>query len=192
MSKQTWYESVIIAQGDGAAVANTTTPTSLLPSQANFNLYAGFFSQFGTTLNIKARGRVSTLVTSPGTLTLDVCLGPSGSPIVVWNGGAMALNVTAQSNATWEFEAELTARALGNGTTANLLGTGRFTSRALIGSPAVAAGSPGSALLPDTAPAPGTGFDSTITNLLLFRATWSIANAANSITLHQFRVDAPN
>jgi hypothetical protein len=104
----------------------------------------------------------------------------------------MNLNVTAQTNATWEFELELVARALGFSTSANLMGVGRFSSRALIGSAAVASGYAGSALLPDTAPAVGTGFDSTNTNLLDLKATWSVANAANSIQCHTYRVESVN
>ncbi|WP_407146249.1 hypothetical protein [Bradyrhizobium sp. ORS 86] len=192
MSMQTWMESLIVAQGDGAAVTNTTTATTLLPSAATLALPANFFSYVGKALRIRATGRVSTVVTTPGTLTLDIRLGTLASPIVVFNGGAMNLNTTAQTNATWSFECELTARALGSGTSANLMGVGSWSSRALIGSPAVASGYAGTALLPDTAPAVGIGFDSTITNILQMFATWSIANASNSITLHQFRAEAVN
>lgn len=187
-----FYENLITGQADGAALASSTTATSLLPAAAHFTLPSGFFSQVGKTLRVKARGRISTVVTTPGTLTLDVRFGTIASPIVVFNGGAMNLNVTAQTNATWEFEADLVCRALGQGTSANVLGIGRFTSRALIGSAAVAAGYPGSALLPDTAPAVGTGFDSTITNVVDLFATWSVSNAANSIQLHQFSLESVN
>lgn len=192
MSMQTWMESLIAAQADGSAVANTTTATSLLPAAATLALPSNFFAYIGKSMKVTAKGRISTVVTTPGTLTLDIRLGTLASPIVVFNGGAMALNVTAQTNATWEFECELTARALGASTSANLMGTGKFCSRALIGSPAVASGSPGVALLPDTAPAVGTGFDSTVTNILQMFATWSVANASNSIQLHQFRVESVN
>lgn len=192
MSLQTWRETLITAQVDGTAIATSTTPTTLLPATARLTLPSNFFSAIGKMLRVTAKGRVSTVVTTPGTLTLDLRLGTVASPIVVFNGGAMNLNVTAQTNATWEFEVELTARALGSGTAANLMGSGRFTSRALIGSAAVAAGYEGSALLPDTAPAVGTGFDSTVTNVFDMFATWSVSNAANSIQLHQFTLESLN
>lgn len=187
-----FQEVLITAQGDGAALANSTTPTSLLPAAAGFTLASNFFANIGKQIRIKARGRVSTVVTTPGTLTLDIRLGTVASPIVVFNGGAMNLNTTAQTNATWELEADLVCRAIGSGTSASILGIGRFTSRALIGSAAVASGYPGSALLPDTAPAVGSGFDSTITNRVDLFATWSVANASNSITLHQFSLESLN
>lgn len=192
MSLQTWRETLINAQVDGTALANSTTATSLIPPAARLTLPSNFFSVIGKAIKIRAQGRVSTVVTTPGTLTLDVRLGTVASPIVVFNGGAMNLNTTAQTNATWEFEVELTARAIGSGTAANLMGVGRFNSRALIGSAAVAAGYAGAALLPDTAPAVGTGFDSTITNVVDFFGAWSVANASNSIQVHQFSVESLN
>jgi hypothetical protein len=54
-------------------------------------------------LSIRAAGRVSNIVTTPGTLTLDVRIGPT-SNIIVANGGAMALNTVAKANVPWWLE----------------------------------------------------------------------------------------
>jgi len=70
------------------------------------------------------------------------------------------------------------------GTGANAIVTGRFCGRSLIGSAAVATGGVGVITLPDTAPAVGTGFDSTVNNLFDVFATWG-TNNANSILVHQ-------
>lgn len=184
-------ENLIEADVDGTALTNSTTATSILPTAARLTLPSNYF-YIGKKFRVKAWGRISTVVTTPGTLTLDLRFGTIATPIVVFNGGAMNLNVTAQTNATWEYEAMLTTRAIGSGTNANMMGVGKFASRALIGSAAVAAGYAGAALLPDTAPAVGTGFDSTITNVVDMFATWSIANASNSITLHDFSFESMN
>jgi hypothetical protein len=192
MSKQGWVETLISSQIDGTALASSITATSLIPPAARYTLPSNFFSEAGKQLRITARGRVSTVVTTPGTLTLDVRFGTVATPIIVFNGGAMNLNTTAQTNASFEFEAILTCRAIGNATSANTLGVGTFMSRALIGSAAVAAGYAGSALLPDTAPGVGTGFDSTITQVVDFFGTWSVSNAANSIQCHTFALEALN
>jgi hypothetical protein len=184
LSYNSWNQSLITQQVDGTALATSTTATSLLAPAARFTLPANLL-QVGTKLKVKASGRISTVVTTPGTLTLDVRLGAS---TVIFNGGAMNLNVTAQTNAAWEFEADLLCRSIGNGTVATILGTGKFLSRALIGSPAVAAGYAGAAILPDTAPVVGTGFDSTVAQTLDFFGTWSVSNAANSILCHQFEL----
>lgn len=169
------------ASADGAALTNSVTATSILHGSGIATLPAGVL-QIGSLLKLTLRGRISTVVTSPGTLTLDIRLGA----VVISSFGSIALNVTAQTNATWEATFLVTVRAIGNGTLANALCTGNFTSRAVIGSPAVTAGGIGEVMLPDTAPAVGTGFDSSAAQAINVFATWSVANAANSIQLHQF------
>jgi len=190
MSKQTWQEVLVTSQVDSAALTATVTPTSIIPPSARFTLPSNYFSEVGKAIRVRAAGRIST-VTTPGTLTLDVRFGTIASPIVVFNGGAMALNATAQTNATFEFEATLVCRAIGSGTSATIMGIGSFESRALVGSPAAGAGFAGAAMLPDTAPAVGAGFDSTITNVVDFFATWGTSNG-NSIQTHQFILESLN
>src|SRR3954464_1541789 len=109
MSKNTWVELLSFSTADGTALGNSTTATSILPAAAKYTLGANFFDYIGKKLRIRAAGRVSNIATTPGTLTLDVRLGS----VVVFNGGAMALNTTIKTNVTWTFEAELEARALG-------------------------------------------------------------------------------
>lgn len=185
-------ETLATAQGDGSPLANTTTPSSILPPQTRITLPSNFFSYVGKAMRLTAWGRISTVATSPGTLTLAVNFGTVASPITVFTGGAMNLNVTAQTNATWRLECALTARSIGQSTSASVMGIGMFSSRALIGSAALAAGYAGNALLPDTSPAVGTGFDSTVTNVVDLFATWSTASANNSIQLHEFFLESVN
>jgi len=188
MSSQTWVQTLISSQVDGAALSNSTAATSILPGQAKFTLPANFWNYAGQAMRIKASGRISTVTTTPGNLTLDIRHGS----VIVFTTGAMSLNTTAQTNATWLAEFMLTARAIGSSTTANLMGTGFWSSRAILGSAAVGSGGDGLDVQPDTAPAVGTGFDSTVTNVLDMFATFSVANASNSIQLHQFFVESLN
>jgi hypothetical protein len=188
MSVQTWQETLITAQVDGSALSNSTTATSILPAAARYTLPSNYF-YIGTKLRIKAGGRISTVVTTPGTLTLAINFGTIASPIIVFNGGAMSLNTTAQTNDTWLLEAVLTCRAIGSGTNANMMGVGQWTSAAVVGA-ASGVGLP--LLIPATAPAVGTGFDSTLTNTVDLFATWSVANASNSLTLHDFSLESMN
>lgn len=186
MSAYSWVETLVASQVDGSALTNTTTATSILPASSKIILPAGFIDRLGKGLRIRASGRVSNVVTTPGTLTLDVRFGST----TVFTGGAMNLNATAQTNATWELDLELLARAVG--TSASLLGVGSWRSRSVVGSVAAASGGVGTLLLPDTAPAAGTTFDSTQSQTVDLFATWSIANASNSITLHNFTIQALN
>jgi len=69
---------------------------------------------------------------------------------------------------------------------------GTWTSEAVIGAALPAAGGAGVHLLPNAAPAVGTGFDSTAAQAVNLFGTWSVANAANSILTHQYMVESLN
>lgn len=193
MGLQTWQETLINSNVDGVAVANTVTRTSLLggvgtgASHAKLTLPANYL-QVGRVLRVSAQGRISTVVTTPGTLTLDLQLGS----VIVANGGALSLNIVAKTNVPWWLEWVLTCRTIGSGTIATFMHQGLFQSEAVIGSPLPTAGGNGSLLIPTGAPAVGTGFDSTALGQFDIFATWSIANAANSVQLHQYRLEALN
>lgn len=188
MSMQGWVESLAAAPADGAALTNTITPTSLLIATAKPVLPAQYFDRVGKMLRVTAKGRFSTVVTTPGTFTFDVRFGST----IVFTGGAMALNTTAQTNATFTMEVTLVCKSIGSGAVATVLGIGSFVSRAVIGSGAAGATGANELLLPDTAPAIGTGFDSTIAQTVDLFGTWSVASASNSITVHQLLIESLN
>lgn len=184
MSMQTWAETLISAQTDGTALTNSTTATSVLPAAAKFTIPANYF-QIGRVVRVNAWGRISNVVTTPGNLTLDVRFGST----VVFNGGAMALNTTAKTNVSWRAIVMLTCRSIGSGTSATLLGMGDWCSESATGS---AAGTANDILMPASAPAVGTGFDSTSAQVMDLFATFSVASASNSIQLHEYTVEAMN
>lgn len=184
------YEAVAItAQLDGAALTASTTATSLLPGQSKPTLPAQFFDRVGKMIKVTARGRISNIVTTPGTITLDIRLGS----VIVATSQALQLNAVAKTNVTFSLEWLLTARAVGASTTANLMHTAVFTSEAVVGAGTGAAGSTGNGvlLIPASAPAVGTGFDSTAAQVLDLFGTFSLNNA-NSIQVHQFLVEDLN
>jgi hypothetical protein len=192
MASMEWLEPLVNSAEDGTALTNSTTATNILPGARAFTLPSYAYKSIGQTLKLRAAGRISTLVTTPGTLTLDVRF-VNGSGIVVFNGGAMTLNTTAQTNMNWLLELDLVVRSIGSGTAATLLGQGYFKSHAVIGSPAPTAGGAGAHLLPYNAnPGAGTGFDSTLSQQIALFATWSVANAANSIQNTQLSVISVN
>lgn len=182
MSLQSWGETLISSQVDGTAVTGTTA-AAVEPPAARFTLPANFFVP-GKVLRINAWGRISNIVTTPGTLTLDVRFNTSS---VVFNGGAVSLNTTAKTNVSWRLIMMLTCRTIGNGTVATLLGQGDFTSESVVGS---AAGIANDAMLPASAPAVGTGFDSTVAQTVDLFATFSLTG--NSLTSHQYTLESMN
>lgn len=190
MSFQSWTGLLISAQVDGTALNTSTTETSILPGQAKYTLPANFLTYAGQTLRVRAMGRISNIVTTPGTLTFRVKFGS----IAVAASQAMQLNAVAKTNVTWILDWDLTLRSVGSGTTATFMNSGQWQSESVVGSGTGAAGStgPGCFTIPASAPAVGTGFDSTSTNIIDLTAQWSISNAANSITLHSYKLESLN
>lgn len=187
MSSKGFRERILEVYEDGAALTNSTTLTSLLPaSAAEATLGAGRL-RIGSVIAFMFSGRISTVVTTPGTLTLGFRLGSTD----VFTSGAMTLNTTAQTNVNWTLEGELVVRAVGKTTVTTFFPKGcKFSSHAVIGSPAPTAGGGGTHMLPyNAAPAVGTGIDFSVSQLIDLNATWSVANASNSITLHAGHVD---
>jgi hypothetical protein len=182
-----YWNNLIEAQGDGSALSNSTTATSILPAGAKKTLPANFFRQVGQKLRIRAHGRISTVVTTPGTLTFAFRLGPTAN-IVVAQSQAFTLSTSAKTNVGWFLDWMLTLRAIGGGTAANFMHQGVWTSEAC-GATTVA-GEAKSGAIQSSAPAVGTGFDETVASLADLYATWSVANSSNSIQLHGYELDS--
>jgi hypothetical protein len=191
MSLQTWQETLITAQVDGPSLSNSAAATSILPFGAKITLPNNYFSAIGKALRIKAACRLSNIVTTPGTLTLDVRFGST----VIFNGGAMQLSTTAHTTLPLWVEILLTCRAISTATqvAANLMGQGIAISQCLsLTAVADSTTTPATLLIPNTAPAVGSSFDSTATQQVDLFATFSIANAGNLIQLHQYTLEALN
>lgn len=177
-----FVQSLMAAQVDGSALSNSSSATSILPAQAKLTIPANLLDYVGRRLKISAQGRISNIVTTPGTLTLDLRLGGT----VVFNGGAMQLSTTAHTTLPWWWDVELTLRVTGS--SAQFMGQGRFMSQAASISGADPTTGHSLLLTPNTAPAVGTAFDATAAEQLDLFATFSIANSGNAITLHQYEV----
>ena len=163
---------------DGTAVAATVTATSLLTGSAaagKTTLPANWLgSAAGFQLKVYASGRISTPAATMGNPTFDIRF---GSVIVATSPAFVSL--ASQTNITWRLEWDLTVRAVGNGTSANVLHTGEFKS-ALVSATNLMN------LIPATAPVVGTGFDSTVSNTVDLFVTWSNATVGNTVQLHQY------
>lgn len=157
---------------------------SALPTYVPTTIPAGYF-QIGRVLRLTASGRISCVVTTPGTARFDVRLGA----ITVFDTLAIPLNIVAKTNVSWYLEVLLTCRSVGTGTSATLFGSGYFLSEANINTAVPSTGpGPGGQLVPyNTAPVVGTGFDSTVANAFDFRFTQTVATG--SMTLHQFLLE---
>lgn len=187
MSLQTWQETLVAGTADGPTLT-AAAAASCIPTGSRIILPNNYFS-VGKILKVVLHGRISNVVTTPGTARFDVRMGPSGT-IVVFDTGALNLNVVAKTNVPFWLEVMLTCRAVGASTASNFMGVGIFQSEAVVGSPANTAGGNGSLLCPVGAPAVGTGFDNTAANALDVFFTQTVATG--SMTVHGYRVDALN
>jgi hypothetical protein len=161
---------------------------SCIPVHSRIVLPNNFF-YIGKMLKVTLHGRISNVITTPGTARFDIRLGPSGT-IVVFDTGALNLNVVAKTNVPFLAEFLLTCRAIGNASLTTLMGCGFFQSEAVVGSPLPTVGGNGCLLVPVGAPAVGTGFDNTAANVLDVFFTQTVATG--SMTVHGYKVDVLN
>ena len=178
-----WPTTLITSQIDGTAVT-AAAATTLLPPAALKTLPPNFFDVIGKQLRIRATGRISSVITTPGTARFDVRLGGT----VVFDGLAVLLDsVAAHTNVGWILDITLTCRAIG--TSASLFGQGTWTCEDILGVPATAPKGVLTAILPwNSAPAVGATFNSTISQQLDLFFTQTVATG--SCTCHQFSADS--
>lgn len=184
MSRQTWMQTLAAADAAGTPISNSVTQVSIVPPETKIILPASAFYK-GAQFRVEAYGQISNVVTTPGTLLFQLLFGAVG----VFSPAAFALNVVAKTNVSWELKALLTVRAVGAGTSANLIGQGSFTSESVVGA---AAGQPLTLLLPASAPAVGSGFDSTTAQQVDLQAKFSVATSPTNITCTQFSFESKN
>lgn len=182
MSHQTWQETLISAKTDGTAVTGTAA-ASLLPPQAIFTLPANYLDYIGKKIRIRAAGRISNIVTTPGTLTFNLRFG--STPVTVATSGAISLNTTAKTNVTWLLDWALDLRV--EGSSAQLIHTGIWSSESVVGS---ATGIANQVMIPASAPALGTAFSAIAAQSVDLQAQFSLTG--NSIQLHQFALESMN
>jgi len=178
---------LISAQGDGNQLSNTTVATSIIPAAAKLTLPANFISDPGMVLRFTLFGRISNVVTTPGTLTLDIRYGGT----VIFNGGAQQLSTTAHTNVPFFWQAWLTSRTIG--AAGNFMGQSIGISQAFA-STAVADNTytHASLMMPNTAPAVGSNVDLTAAAVIDVFGTFSVNTNPTNLTVHQYMLESLN
>lgn len=75
------YEQLVAIGEDGPTLSASTSETSLLPTGRKITV-SQLFDYVGRTFKLRAAGRISTVVTTPGTQAITV----SGNQIIVVDG----------------------------------------------------------------------------------------------------------
>jgi len=161
-----------------------TTAKSVLNPQDLVALPVNYL-QVGSKYQIRARGGLSNIVTTPGTVTFQVMMGS----VVVFTTGAIQMTTTANTLLPFDFDVTMRLDSSGSGTSAKFLGMGKLAGIGLtIGSGANPTVTDTFITVPVTAPAVGTGFDSTVSEILDFWVGFSSSNAGNGVQLYDYEV----
>ena len=185
MSRQFWSEGILWATSSGTAVANSVTETILVPNVT----IPGNFLQDGRTLRLTAMGAYGTTATP--TLQFRIRWGGVSGTVLAASGAITTPSGAgggASMTACWTLQAILQVRA--NGSSGTLMTNGEiilYTTGTAAGIDyPLASGSTGG-----TTPVAVTA-DLTADTALSLTATWGTANAANSIQLVQYNIEALN
>jgi hypothetical protein len=178
----TYYETLIEAQVDGAAVT-AASATSLLAAASKRTIPPNYFYRVGQKLRVRASGKISSVATTPGTARFDIRMGGN----VIFDGLAVLLDtVGTYTDKGWFLDIDLTLRAIGSA--GNFMGIGGWTSTNVKGVGTMPLGTLVAVLPWNTAPAVGGNIDLTTSNVLDLFFTQTVATG--SITLQQFEAQA--
>lgn len=175
---------VIVHSYTDGPTLTAAAAASCVPTYVPTTLPAGYM-QIGRKWRLRANGRISCAVTTPGTARFDLRLGG----IVVFDTLAMPLNTVAKTNVPWILDVLLTCRAVGSATSANLISQGMWSSEAALNTAIPSTGpGPGGVIVPyNAAPVVGAGFNSTSALTLDFFFTQTVATG--SMTVHDFMLE---
>lgn len=189
MGLQSWQETLSVQQAAGTLLATYTTAKSVINPQALYTLPAGVLT-VGKRLRVVIRGGLSNIVTTPGLVNFQVKIGSA----VAFDTGNIQLNATAHTTLPFWVEIGMTVRAVGSGTSANLIGLAQVSGRMFT----LTAGQTDDAqgmqtiLSPQTAPAVGAGFDSTIANIIDLWVGFTISAGGNGIQVQEYTLEMLN
>jgi hypothetical protein len=180
-------EVIVVGATDGPTLT-AAARASCIPTANRIVLPNNFF-YIGRAMRIHASGRISCVITTPGTARFDICLGSAGTT-VVFDTLALNLNIVAKTTVPWELDVTLVCRAVGTGTSTTFFPIGKFTSEAVIAAPLPTVGGNGVLMVPVGTPAVGAGMDNTAASALDMFFTQTVATG--SMTVHNFLVEVLN
>lgn len=187
MSIQAWTEVITWQAGAGTLFNTYTTAKTVINSQALLSLPPNYL-QLGRMLRIKVQGGISNVITAQPTFTFQVMMGS----VIAHTSGAILTTTTAHTTIPFDYEVLMRVNAVDTGTSANFFSQGvlrgiMFVISGAVGDPTAGVGT---IMCPNTAPAAGTGFDSTIANVLDFHVGISASNAGNGIQIDKYVVES--
>lgn len=177
MSSVKWIEPLVVSRANAGPTLTAAATASCIPTDCAYSFPAQTFDFVGKKFRVEIAGKITTAVTTPGTIKFGVYLGGT----LVWDGVAItAIDTAGFSNVPWKLAVDLTAQVVG--TAATFLGIGVLTSAVL---------TKGSEALPyRTAPAAGSAVD--ITTALALDVKYTPSLGTTSLTVQQYAVHLIN
>jgi hypothetical protein len=188
-SQQTFVETLAFQEAAGTLLTTYTTAKSVINPSALCTVGSNQL-RIGKILRVFASGGISNIVTTPGLMNFQIKIGAA----VAFDTGNIQLNAAAHTTLPFWFDAFLTVRAVGSGTNANAMGQSQVTGIMFTRTAGQTDDVQGmqTIVAPQTAPAVGAGFDSTVANIIDFWAGFTISNAGNGIQIQQYHVSLLN
>src|SRR5438128_8531942 len=179
-----YWETLASTSGDGTALTAAARASLLQGAGGKQGLYTLSPNKLrvGDVMHIRASGRISCVVTTPGTARFDLSFGVGGTAVM--DTLAINLNIVAKTNVPWILDMEGIVRVIGNA--GNMFWQGFWLSEAAknVAVPTTGPG-PGGGTLPwNTAPVAGSNVDMTVVNILDFNFTQTVTTG--SVTLHNY------
>ena len=178
------WENIVSSVTDGPTLT-AAARASCIPTPDRIIIPSKTF-RVGSRIRFRMGGRISCVITTPGTARLDICMGAAGTTIVL-DTLALGLNIVAKTTVPWYFDAELVCRAAGAGTVTTFFPQAFFASEAVVGSGLPTVGGNGLLNVPVGTPAVGGGMDNTVASILDVFFTQTVATG--SFTVHNYSVD---
>lgn len=188
-----YVETVAWQRASGTLFNTYTTAKRVILDTAIWSVPPNYL-QPGRKLRVRVFGALSNIVTTPGLFSLQFRLGTIAAPIAAFDTGNIQLNATAHTTLPFFCDLIIVVQVEGITTTGKLMGLatieGIMVTRTA-GQVDDAQGVQG-ILAPATAPAQGTGYDSTINNFADVANGFTISNAGNGIQIHAYSTEVLN
>jgi len=163
---------------DGAQVLNTVTETILCPEYT----FGAKALEVGDAFKYTLLGNISTVITTPGTITMRLRWGGVGGTILAASGAFAPDPTAAGTNISYAIEYWIVCRA--SGATGSLFAMGRMELQDYDDASATTLkGSLDMALIPPTGPA-ATTVNTAVANALSPTVAFSVATATTQLTNH--------
>jgi hypothetical protein len=184
-----YVECVATVRASSTLFTTYTTAKSVIDPTGLWTMPPNYL-YVGRKIRVRVAGAISNIVTTPGLMNFQLKIGG----VAAYDTGNIQLNATAHTTLPFFLDISAVCQAVGSGTNAKLLGIGTaeglmFTRTA--GQTDDAQGMQ-TIVVPQTNPAQGTGFDSTIANIIDLWAGFTISNAGNGVRIDEYSLEFLN